>query len=91
LHRYNALKAYRRYGGECPYTLFLDEECKCAMGHKLRSVVSTIKHPSIYLIHTVEHAADGLRPDSRFGYVYGPFTAKENYPFHVSLHESMSS
>jgi hypothetical protein len=46
LHRYNALNAYRRYGGECPYTLFLDDGCKCAMGHKL-SVVSTIKHPSI--------------------------------------------
>ena len=47
LHRYNTLMAYWRYGSECPYTLFLDEGCKCAMGHKFRSVVSTIKHPSI--------------------------------------------
>jgi hypothetical protein len=72
----NSMKAYIGNGGECPYTLFLDVGCKCAMGHKLRSVVLTIKHPSIRLIHTLEHAADGLRPDSRFGYVHGPSTAR---------------
>ena len=47
LHEHNAMKAYRGNGGESPHTLILDIRCKCAISHKLWSVVLTIKETSM--------------------------------------------